>query len=390
MNQENDSEALKDFKKILQDYKSTNIPESNWRLHALLRRLGLTKYEAQAYIMLVECGCEASVTQIVKKTGIPHPRAYDTLSNLVKYGLITPKTQMTGQTLETEKEEVQKRTVKTYRAFTPTIGIGNLFAFFKYARDEAIEELNALAEGVTEFESGIWEIHGQDNIVSTIKLMIQEAKHEILISTTVPFIQMLKQTFIDLSKRKVQISCVTNIEEETDIDFILEGLSFIRIRKRMNFPMPYIVIDRNRAIQWNFKAFKSGDPQFAQAQVISKTDLIDTIIDHFFFLNWRLGKPMHTFQKTPLPCTFIHSVNFVEEIEKLLGENQKPQIVTKGKLVHTGEHTLQIGKVTKVYKNWESGVFTVFIQTDAGERSIGGFGAIYEDIAADQVTISLS
>ena len=62
MTRDKDSEALEDFKKSLQHYKSTNIPETNWRLHALLKRLGLTKYEIQAYILLVESNQEENVT----------------------------------------------------------------------------------------------------------------------------------------------------------------------------------------------------------------------------------------------------------------------------------------------------------------------------------------
>ena len=49
-----DKRKLKDLKKYL---KSANIQdEENWRLRALLNRLGLTKYESEAYIGLVQGG----------------------------------------------------------------------------------------------------------------------------------------------------------------------------------------------------------------------------------------------------------------------------------------------------------------------------------------------
>lgn len=390
MQQNEDIEALKDFKESFQRYKTANIPDVNWRLHALLKRLGLTKYEVQAYISLVESGQEENVTQIVKNTGIPHPRAYDTLHNLVKYGLISPKIQMTN--VKSKVGNKQKRIAKTYIAFSPEIGIENLFSFFKFAKNEAIVELNALTRSNTELESGNWEVHGRDNIINIIKIMLKEVKYEILISATVPFIQKLKKYLVDISKKKVNISCVSNFGEGTDTDFILEGLEYVRFRGRKNFPMPYIVIDRNRAIQWNFNAFnplQSGDPQFTQAQVIDKVDLIDTIIDHFFFLNWRLGKQVNSTQKIQMPCTLIHSVSFVEIIEKLLNDNKKPQIAVKGTFIHTGEHTLKVGEVTRIYKNWETGTFAIFIETDTGDLSFGGYAAEYEDIAAHQVTISL-
>lgn len=387
MKKDSDPEALEEFKQLLQQFKSTNIPEPNWRLHVLLRRLGLTKYEIQAYIMLIESGeQEQNVTQIVKKTGIPHPRAYDTLRNLVKYGLIAPKTRITEP-----PSKKQKRPAVTYKAFEPSIGIGNLFAFFSFAKEEAIKELTNLAKSEIKLESGIWEVHGRDNIINITNLLIKNAKHEILVATDLDFIHKIRSSLITASKQNVVVSCVTNFEEGTDTIF-LEGFKFLRIKHRKNFPMPYIIIDRSQAIQWNFKSFQKGvhfDPEFTQAQVIDKIDLIDTLIDHFFFLNWRLGKPISVLEKIPLPCTFIHSENFVEEIEKLLAKNLKPRVVVKGSLTSTGKKILKMGEVTRIYKNWESGVFTVYLKTENElETSIGGFGAIYEDIAADQMTIS--
>lgn len=381
------SDALEEFNKLLQSFKTTNVPEANWRLHVLLRRLGLTKYEVQAYISLIESGNEQSVTQIVKKTGIPHPRAYDTLRNLVKYGLITPKSQIAPN-----KDDKQKRTAKTYRSLRPSIGIGNLFAFFQFAKEEAIKELELLSTYKTDYDSGIWELIGRDNIVQIVKLMMNEAEYEILISTTIPFLQMLKRSLISAHKRKVQITCVSNFEEGGDADFYLEDLQFIRLKKRQSFPMPYVVIDRRRAIQWKLRAFDGqplSDPEHTQAQVIDKMGLIDTLIDHFFFLNWRLGKVIFPFQKSKLPSTFIHSVNIVEEVQKILDKGKDPKVVINGIERKSGNIITIEGVVTKVKKNWENGIFSLIVQTKEGkEKSIGGFGAIYEDIAADSVTIT--
>ncbi|MFW9996515.1 MAG: TrmB family transcriptional regulator sugar-binding domain-containing protein [Candidatus Odinarchaeota archaeon] len=383
-----DAVALLEFRQLLQQYKSANIPEANWKLHALLRRLGLTKYEIQAYIVLIESGeQEQTVTQIVKNTGIPHPRAYDTLRNLVKYGLITAKTRIKKPTSEKQRPSI------TYKAFEPAIGIGNLFAFFSYAKEEAIKELQKLAKSETRFESGIWEVHGKDNIVNITNLMIEQAKYEILLSIDLDFIHKIISSLNSASKRKVIITCVSNFEEGTDTILNFDRIKSLRMKHRQNFPMPYIILDRSRAIQWNFRTFhrpEASDPEFIQAQVIDKVDLIDTLIDHFFFSNWRLGKPVSIFNEVTLPGTFIHSVNFVEEIEKLMDKKITPKVVVRGCQPQTGKKTVKVGEVSRIYKNWESGVFTIYLKTDSGsEISVGGFGAIYEDIAADQVTIGL-
>ncbi|MFX0094946.1 MAG: TrmB family transcriptional regulator sugar-binding domain-containing protein, partial [Candidatus Hodarchaeota archaeon] len=332
---------------------------------------------------------EQSVSEIVKKTGIPHPRAYDTLRNLVKYGLITPKTQIEKPSLEG-----QKRTAKTYRAFEPEIGIGNLFAFFTYAKEEAIKELQKLANSSIEFVSGIWEVLGRENIINIVKLMIEEAEYEILMAAGINFIQKIKDSLIAASKRRVHISCVTSIPERLNTDFLLDELRFVRIKHRKNFPMPYIILDRSHAIQWNFKAFRTrgfSDPEYTQAQVIDKIDLIDTLVDHFFFLNWRLGE-LRTVADAPppLPKSFIHIISAVEEIENLLQRGLTLNIVAKGSLTTTGQRILKTGQLTRIHKDWDAGEFTLFLRTDKGsEVTIGGFGAYYEDVAADLIILSL-
>jgi len=52
-----------------------------------LRMLGLTEYEARAYITLLELG-EAEASEISRSSGIPRTRIYDVLSKLESRGLI--------------------------------------------------------------------------------------------------------------------------------------------------------------------------------------------------------------------------------------------------------------------------------------------------------------
>lgn len=388
MAQENCRDALEEYKHLLQQYKSATFPEANLRLHTLLGCLGLSKYEIQVYIALVEDNNqEANVTQIVKKSGIPHPRAYDTLKNLVKYGLITAKTRV-----DKPSNQNVKRMPLTYRAFKPSIGLENLFAYFTFVKEEAKKEIQKLSNLNVRNESGIWEVIGWDNIVNSIKLMIDETSHEILITADLIFIQKIRHALIAASDRHVIISCVCTFEEGSDLHFLLEDLPFLRIKYRKHYPMPYIVLDRSHAIQWNFSTFdkyRQSDPEFTRAQVINQVELIDTLIDHFFFLNWRYGKPVESFDKIQLPATFIHSVNLIEAVESLSATKNHLIAKVRGSRTSTGEPVFVKGTVLRYYKNWDSGVFTLYLKTEEGlEVSVGGFGAIYEDIAADQIVLS--
>ncbi|MCC6024161.1 MAG: helix-turn-helix domain-containing protein, partial [Thaumarchaeota archaeon] len=52
-----------------------------------LRKLGLSEYEARAYIALVELG-EADASEISRRSGVPRTRIYDVLGRLESAGII--------------------------------------------------------------------------------------------------------------------------------------------------------------------------------------------------------------------------------------------------------------------------------------------------------------
>lgn len=379
------TEAIDEIKSQLQLLKTANKFESNWRLQTLLHVLGLNKYEVQAYISLIESG-EQNVSEIIAKTGIPQPRAYDTLVNLTKYGLITPEIQV-----NVAQDKKQKRTLKTYRAFEPAVGIGNLFSYYEYAKEEAIIELKKLSLTANRSDSGIWEIYGEKNIINMIISMMDKAKYEILISADFEFIKKICKAMVSVCERNVQISIVTMLDEHDTELLSSDKFKNIKIRHRPHFPMPYVIYDRKVAIQWNFIQPKKGistNPDSIQAQVIERINLIDTLIDHFFILNWRTGKLFNASSRLPLPATFINIFSAFEEVEYQMSLNIRPKIKVSGFNFQTQESRTASGEVIDVRKDWDTATFTIYIKTESGERiSCGGFGAYLEDIAADLITV---
>ncbi|MFX1286388.1 MAG: TrmB family transcriptional regulator [Promethearchaeota archaeon] len=377
MKDQKNSEALEEFKRAI-NFKSVNIPDANWRLHALLRRLGLTKYEVQAYIALIQGGTQ-TVLEIVKKTGIPQPRAYDTLGNLVKYGLIEPKV------------ESSKKTTRKFRPVDPNRGLENLFSFFSYAKDQAILELQKISSVHREFHSGIWEVQNKNNIITTAKSMIKKAEYEILIVASVSVFKELMKELILAVKRRVSISWVSSFEEDFDSEIILKWGAFLRIKQRKGFSMPYIIIDQTQALQWGTRTFDHDtDHEFVVAQVIEQKELIHTLIDHFFFSNWYLGKPTSIiFREPALPRTFVHIQNAIEEIEYLSQRNQIPRVKITGFRTESGKSVTVTGKISKINHQWTSGLFSISLLPDDSDEevSIGGIRAQYEEITADNITL---
>ena len=79
-----------------------------------LKELGLTQYETDAYMVLLEKGL-LTATECSAASGVPRPRCYDVLRSLMEKGLVRME---------------PGRPVK-YSAIPPDIGLINLFKGYK-------------------------------------------------------------------------------------------------------------------------------------------------------------------------------------------------------------------------------------------------------------------
>ena len=193
----------------------------------------------------------------------------------------------------------------------------------------------------------------------------------------------------------ITISCITQFDDEASAEKALEWSEYFKIKQRKAFSMPYIIADRSQALQWDINTFDHDfDLIYAVAQVIEQPALIDTLIDHFFFSNWLLGRP-HIIISTrntikPVSKTFIHIQSALEEIEYLLQRNRNPRVRIIGFLTTDPSEKIDIeGKVSKIDIKWNSGKFTIFIYSKEFNKdiSVGGIRAQFEDYAAEKITI---
>ena len=379
-----DLNALEKLQNIL-SFKSGDIPDSNWRLHTLLKRLGLNKYEIKAYIALVQGGTQTA-SEIVKKTGIPQPRIYDTLGALLNYGL-----------LEQRVESGKKKTTRRFRAENLEMGIENLFSFFAYAKDQALLDLQKISQTRREFSSGIWEVYTKPNIIMTMKSLIKKARYELLIVSNINVLLQIEKELLSAAKSNKTISCITQFTDDVSAEKALEWSEYFKIKQRKGFSMPYIIIDRSQAFQWGINTLDHDfDLKYAVAQVIEQPALIDTLIDQFFFSNWLIGRPPVIISTrntiNPVSKTFIHIQSALEEIEYLLQRNRNPRVRIIGFLTTNPSKKIDMeGKVSKIDIKWNSGKFTIFIHSKEFNKdiSVGGVRAQFEDYAAEKITIHL-
>jgi sugar-specific transcriptional regulator TrmB len=129
-----------------------------------LVRLGLSEYEARAYIATVAIG-EGTIKEISEESGVPRSRAYDVMERLAEKwhgggGSSSPR---------------------CYRANEPLIASNHLMEEIRHANDEILLQLSEIGRKAEKRENPIWTVKGEWAIDHKVSDILEEAKNNVAI-----------------------------------------------------------------------------------------------------------------------------------------------------------------------------------------------------------------
>ena len=180
--------------------------EANFGQSDVLKTLGLTEYEAKAYITLLKYGT-LTAEKISELGKIPLPRVYDTISELQKKGFV-----LVGQTRP-----------KRFKPVPPDRAIG---MFMEYQRKQLTHELEGMktraqdavkalkgVESVAVQQEGfnIWSMERRGNLTKFLMENEKHAKEEVLsFSGDMSWIRELGPTLKDAVRRGVKVKILVH------------------------------------------------------------------------------------------------------------------------------------------------------------------------------------
>ena len=164
------------------------------RLVDPLRRLGLTEYEARAYISLAELGPSAP-RDVARRAKIPYPSAYDALKTLVSKGWA--------------EAAASRPTIYTPRA--PTIIERETIAGLR----EAFEQLDKIYKDVssrTPRAEIIYTVMGRDRVLKKMFEMLDRAEKSvtIVLPWNSPLNSLILRKLQDLERKRVEVRLMTD------------------------------------------------------------------------------------------------------------------------------------------------------------------------------------
>jgi HTH-type transcriptional regulator, sugar sensing transcriptional regulator len=349
-------------------------------LAGTLEEAGLSPYQADAFVTLLERG-SASATDIAQASSVPDPRIYDVLRGLEERGY-----------------------VETYEQ-------GSLQA---RARDPA-EVLADLRSRATRFEDAADEIETrwtrpdiEDHAVSIVKRfetvmhraneLIRSADHQVQIGLTPAQFDALSDALETAHEggADVKVCLVPETADEPSLPSI-EALARACTEARYRpIPAPFVaLIDRS----WTcFAPNRHSANQYG----VLVNDRTHAYVFYWYFSTclWDVYDPVYSARDERLPTTYVDIRECLRRIEPAFDEGTRIDAVVEGFETDTGQQATVSGTVTEISYAGTSGETqgTAPITQFAGqatftlddgehEHTIGGWGAIVEDIEAVRITI---
>ncbi|MCX6650124.1 MAG: hypothetical protein NT131_00475 [Methanomassiliicoccales archaeon] len=129
-----------------------------------LQKLGLSEYEAKAYVAAVALG-EGTIKEISEESKVPRSRAYDIMERLLEKGFV----------------EAGNTVPRCYRANDPAEAFDHLIVEIESSRDEVVKALDEIGQRAERRDNPIWTIKGEWAIDHKVSEMLDSAQKDVVI-----------------------------------------------------------------------------------------------------------------------------------------------------------------------------------------------------------------
>lgn len=332
----------------------------------LLRRLGLSPYEASAYSALVHYG-PLTATELSRITHIPQSRVYDVVSKLVKKGLVA----------------VSGGNPSVYRAIRPSVAL-------RAYSEEVAKRLSSVATKAAEIgealrglqppleDARIWSMTSLSTTVYEMASLLSNARVEVLAALSLDAFRRLQKDLQEASERGVSV-CLVSYDELPPQRYLDE-----QFERRARGPQ-ILVSDRQEmliATRWN----PAGGQ--AYAFTTSNPELMRVFVEYYLMVTRGMAKLVYTrFGSEVTERSFLYLQRAVSLVRELWRNKMRVEVSVQGVDTKTYEPVEVSGIARKVYINVKRGVTSLYVQTGKGVVSIGGWGAYIEDIQANFIHV---
>lgn len=349
-------------------------------LKAVLGDAGLSPYQVDAYVTVLELG-SAAATEVAEASSVPDPRIYDVLRDLEAEGYV--------ETYEQDSLHV--------RAHDPGEVLADL-------RTRA-EQFAAAAEEIEDrWNQPALDDH-QVSVVKRFETVVDRARESIRTAETQVEVSVTPEQFERLAPAlsnahdagaevKISIHTVPGDSWSLPEAEALEGVC-TEARHRP-LPAPFVsLVDRTDTC---FAPHTDAVHEYG----VLVSDHAHAFVFHWFFQTclWEIYEPIHSTKADGPPVQYTEMRECVRYVEPLLEEGAEIAAAVEGYDTATGEQVELRGQLVAARYGGDStrdeerlplaqlaGEVNVTIATADGEVTVGGWGAMMEDVEAFRITV---
>jgi sugar-specific transcriptional regulator TrmB len=351
-------------------------------LRTTLRSAGLSQYQADAYCALLRLG-SASATELADACNVPTARIYDVLRDLEDRGYIETY----------EGESLQARAADPDTVMTD---LRNQAGRLESAATEIEDRWQAPA--VKQHRVSI--VKRFETVRERAASLIEEADNEVQVATTVEGFESLRPALeTALDRGAIVKVCVWTDPSEngtTDPDARTFAGAATEVRHR-TLPTPFVaLVDRS------YTCFAPHAGSINQYGVLVE-DRTMTYVFHWYFQTclWEIWDQVYSARSEHPPISYSGIRECLREIDPLMDEGATIHATVRGHDRSTGDTVELSGRIVDATYSGETagegtpplaqlaGKVTLYLETDDGDVvTVGGWGAVLEDIEATRMTVT--
>ncbi len=235
------------------------------RLVELLRRLGLSEYEARTYLALVAKG-SATVREIRELAGIPYAREYDVLESLERRGYVLAQPGRPRRYIAVAPREVLERELESVRRAVEELS-------------SSLSRIYSAPGGGGSIHEAVWVIRGRQNIAERCRSMVNTAEAEILLMGSNPVrCAELVEALERASARGVRIRALGDFSAETERMLDKAGVEH---RRYIHEHSCFLLADQRELI------LSAGDPLQEESAIYNRSSACIKLYRSYFEHVWQ-------------------------------------------------------------------------------------------------------
>ena len=344
-------------------------------LLSALRDAGLSPYQADAYVTILELGA-APVTDVAGNSGVPDPRIYDVLRDLESEGYI-------------ELYEQESLHARAYSLDEVTNDLQTRASRF----EEAAEEIRRRWEQPAMAETSVSIVTQFDTVVRNAAEWIRASDAQVEASLNADHFDRLRPALREATEAGVDVYLSVFSEDEGFFERRNVGAVCTETRRR-RIPSPFVaVVDRTRTC---FAPHRGSANEYG----VLVDDRTHSYVFHWFFLTtqWDAWERFHAADDDELPTGYVDIRYCIRDVAPLLADGATVRVRVTGTDLETGAERTVEGAVSDLLVTdglsadsasvaEYGGRACLVVETDDGPIEVGGWGAMVEELEAHSITL---